>query len=51
LRRRLAAPASVRPRLHACRAIGQKFVTFYRAVPGRESYDVVIAEMPGVKID
>ncbi len=28
----------------------QKFVTFYRAVPGRESYDVVIAEMPGVRI-
>jgi heme-degrading monooxygenase HmoA len=28
----------------------QKFVTSYRAAPGRESYDVVIAEMPGVKI-
>jgi heme-degrading monooxygenase HmoA len=28
----------------------EKFVTFYRATPGRESYDVVIAEMPGVKI-
>jgi len=28
----------------------QKFVTFYRAVPGREGYDVVIAEMPGVPI-
>jgi heme-degrading monooxygenase HmoA len=26
-----------------------KFVTFYRAVPGRESYDVVVAEMPGVR--
>jgi hypothetical protein len=28
----------------------QKFVTFFRAVPGRESYDVVISEMPGVRI-
>jgi len=28
----------------------EKFVTFYRAAPGRESYNVVIAEMPGVKI-
>ena len=28
----------------------EKFVTFYRATPGRERYDVVIAEMPGVKI-
>jgi heme-degrading monooxygenase HmoA len=27
----------------------QKFVTFYRATPGRESYDVVISEMPGVR--
>lgn len=28
----------------------QKFVTFYRAVPGREGYDVVIADMPGVPV-
>lgn len=28
----------------------EKFVTFYRAPPGRESYEVVIAEMPGVRI-
>jgi heme-degrading monooxygenase HmoA len=28
----------------------QKFVTFYRAVPGRENYDVVLSEMPGVRI-
>jgi len=28
----------------------EKFVTFFRAAPGRESYDVVISEMPGVRI-
>jgi hypothetical protein len=27
----------------------QKFVTFYRATPGRESYEVMIADMPAVK--
>jgi heme-degrading monooxygenase HmoA len=27
----------------------QKFVTFYRATPGRESYDVMVADMPAVK--
>ncbi len=27
----------------------QKFVTFYRATPGRESYKVMIADMPAVK--
>ena len=24
----------------------QKFVTFYRAAPGRESYEVMVADMP-----
>jgi heme-degrading monooxygenase HmoA len=28
----------------------QKFVTFYRATPGRESYEVMIADSPEVKI-
>ncbi len=28
----------------------QKFVTFYRATPGRESYEVMIADTPAVKI-
>lgn len=28
----------------------QKFVTFYRAAPGRESYTVMIADMPGVAV-
>ena len=28
----------------------EKFVTFFRAAPGRESYDVMISEMPGVRI-
>ncbi len=28
----------------------QKFVTFYRATPGRESYQVMIADTPAVKI-
>ena len=28
----------------------QKFVTFYRAAPGRESYEVMIADMPAVTI-
>ena len=27
----------------------QKFVTFYRATPGRESYEVMIADRPAVK--
>lgn len=27
----------------------RKFVTFYRATPGRESYEVMIADMPAVK--
>jgi hypothetical protein len=27
----------------------QKFVTFYRATPGRETYEVMIADMPAVK--
>jgi heme-degrading monooxygenase HmoA len=27
----------------------QKFLTFYRATPGRESYEVMIADMPAVK--
>jgi heme-degrading monooxygenase HmoA len=27
----------------------QKFVTFYRATPGRESYEVMVADMPAVK--
>jgi heme-degrading monooxygenase HmoA len=27
----------------------EKFVTFFRATPGRESYDVVISELPAVK--
>lgn len=26
----------------------QKFVTFYRATPGRESYEVMIADMPAL---
>ena len=26
----------------------EKFVTFYRSTPGRESYDVVVAEIPAV---
>ena len=28
----------------------QKFVTSYRATPGRETYQVMIADMPGVKV-
>ena len=28
----------------------QKFVTFYRATPGREFYEVMIADMPAAKI-
>ncbi len=28
----------------------QKFVTFYRAAPGRESYKVMIADMPEVAV-
>ncbi len=27
----------------------QKFVTFYRATPGRESYEVMVADLPAVK--
>jgi heme-degrading monooxygenase HmoA len=27
----------------------QKFVTLYRATPGRESYEVMIADIPAVK--
>jgi heme-degrading monooxygenase HmoA len=27
----------------------QKFVTVYRATPGRESYEVMVADMPAVK--
>jgi heme-degrading monooxygenase HmoA len=28
----------------------RKFMTFYRVTPGRESYEVMIADPPGVKI-
>jgi heme-degrading monooxygenase HmoA len=28
----------------------QKFVTFYRATPGRESYEVMIADVPTARI-
>lgn len=28
----------------------QKFVTLYRATPGRESYEVMIADMPAIRI-